>query len=346
MEKILNKKPVIGIEKEKAELLKIVLKEMDLLDKFHRSLREKNTIFLPLKREPKKEEIEKIREKLGEVIFGEKEAVAKRKLLERNKLLEEIKLTRTFYKSPLRYLAYNDVVILELKEDENIEKYVELIKLERKNLKSIYKIGSLSLIYKGIVPELIFGESKDFMIYEDEDLILYFKIDKNFIDLRLKFERNKLTNELKKGEKIIELCAGAGLLSIDIAKKREIPVFAAENDFELYEMLLKNIEVNSVKNLIKPIFFEKTPKLEELFSEMMDRVIIWDHRRSEEMLDIAYKITKKNGGIITAMMVSKEPEPYEDVLSSLKFKYEDVNVRKLLKLFAEMSLVRVDIRLL
>ncbi len=345
-EKIFEKKLTIGVGKEKAELLKSILKELDLLDKYHRSLREENTIFLPLSRKPKDEEIKKITEKLGEAILEEKEVIAKEKLLEKNKLIEEIKSAMNFYKIPFRYLAYNDVVILESKFDDFLEKYIELIRLERKNVKSIYKIRNLSLLYKGVIPELVFGENKEIITYEDEDLKLYSKINKNFIDVRLRFERNKLTNEIKKGERIIELCAGAGLLSIDIAKKREIPMIAAENDFELYELLLRNIEENQVKNLVKPIFFEKASKLEEFFLDRMDRVIIWEQRRSGEMLDTAYKITKKSGGVITAMMISKEDETYEDILSNLKFNNAKVEVRKLLRLTALENLVRVDIKLL
>jgi len=344
-EKKFKEKNVIGIVLDKAENLKEYLKEMGILDPYYRTIKEKGIVYFPLKREFSKEEIEEIERKFGKIIIERKPVVEKRKLLLKKQLLEEIKSKKEFHKSPIKYIAFKNAILLEIiEEDEEIEKgIIDLVKMERRGIENFFKIKNLNLIYKGYKPDIILGNGKNEIIYQDEDFKVKFNIKKIFIDPRLKFERNKLINEIKSNELIAEFCSGSSFISLEIAKKREIKVYSFENDFENYITLLENIDLNQIRGLVIPIFYQEVFKLGKLFHNVFDKIIIWDHERSREESIRIFNYVKKDGEIVL-LSISKEPEPHEDIQILFKQFAKRIEIKTLLRLFINEWLVKVSLK--
>jgi tRNA G37 N-methylase Trm5 len=344
-EKKFREKNVIGIVLDKAENLKEYLKEIGILDPYYRTIKEKGIVYFPLKRELNKEEIKEIERKFGEIIIEKKHVLEKRKLLIKKQLLEEIKSKKEFYKSPIKYLAFKNAIVLEItEEDKEIEKeIIDIIKMERKGIENFFKIKNLNLIYKGYKPNIILGNEKNEIIYQDEDFKIKFNIEKIFIDPRLKFERNKLVNEIKSNELIAEFCSGSSFISLEIAKKREIKVYSFENDFDNYITLLENLDLNQIRGLVVPIFYQEASKLRKLFHNVFDKIIIWDYERSKDEIAKIFNFAKKEGEIIL-LAISREPEPHEDIQILFKHFARIIEIKTLLRLFINEWLVKVSLK--
>lgn len=351
MEKKYKEKLVLGINFKEAEKVRKFLNEINLLDKFYRPFKN-DKVYFPLKEKMSWEEIVKLKSITKNFVLTKKKVLERKKLYQLHECIKKIKNTHKFYLNPLRYLVLGDVILIEIKEENpQLEKdIIELILLERKKVTAIYKIKNLNLIYKGIIPEIIFGNKRE-VVYNENYAVFLFDIKEYIIDPRLMWERNELLNEITKGEKIAEINTKIGLNSILIAKKIGNQIFAFEKNKNLYKYLVENIKRNKVEKIVKPILYYDINYIVQNYRKKFDRIIIYDYKESLNLIEISCELIKNKGGNINLLTFSKE-ETFEDISKIIKEKIErkkrnikKFNIKKILKLFIQENLVKCNIEI-
>jgi len=125
-------------------------------------------------------------------------------------------------------------------------------------------------------------------------------------------ERERITNQVKDGEKILVMFAGIGPYAIQIAKNREVKIWGVEINPEGIKYFKENAKLNKVENKIK-IFEgdvrEIVPKLKEKF----DRIIMPLPKDAETFLDVAKKVSKKNTIIHLYIFADSKKEAIEKI---------------------------------
>jgi tRNA1(Val) A37 N6-methylase TrmN6 len=104
---------------------------------------------------------------------------------------------------------------------------------------------------------------------------------------------------IKAKSRVADLGAGFGFLSISLAKKYGVQVYALELDQLMYELLLKNIETNSLRELVKPVNI--------------------DIRETKELSDLGFFDVVVSNPPFYPENFSPEPNPYDfELLANLR----------------------------
>jgi len=144
--------------------------------------------------------------------------------------------------------------------------------------------------------ELIYG-SKDTETIHSENGIR-FKLDpaKVMFSSGNMNERIRMANISSPDEVVVDLFAGIGYFTLPLAvHSKPKLVYAVEKNPISYEFLCKNIVLNDVTNIVKPLIGdnrEVAPK------EIADRVIMGYFGATIRFLPIAFRCLKNNSGVI------------------------------------------------
>ena len=156
--------------------------------------------------------------------------------------------------------------------------------------------GGISGELREPIVELIYG-SKDTETIHCENGIR-FKLDpaKVMFSSGNMNERIRMANISKPDEVVVDLFAGIGYFTLPLAvHSKPKLVYAVEKNPISYEFLCKNIVLNDVTNIVKPLIGdnrEVAPK------EIADRVIMGYFGATIRFLPIAFRCLKNNSGVI------------------------------------------------
>jgi tRNA G37 N-methylase Trm5 len=349
-EKNYFKKPVLGVSKNYAEEIRNFVNKLDLIDKLYHVSRKNNYVFFPLKKPLSEKEISDIRNITNEFILTEKEMLVRGKIFKIKEVVNKIKEKKLISKVPFRYLSLNGIVIAEI-EEEFEKDAIEYFLLIKKNIEAIYKIDNLNFIYKGIKPQLIFGQEISEYKFKEKDIIIQFNFTQFIPDPRLMLFIRKISNEITFGELIAEIGATTGYTSILIAKKFQNTIYAFEENLSLYFYLLQNIKLNNVEKFVFPVYLNTLNFEIKYLNGRFDRIIISKPHNYLEMLNLALQLIK-NKGKLCLFAISKE-EDYLDVKINLEEKLQQkgcfiqqITFKKVLNLFINEYLVYSELTIL
>jgi len=347
--KFYEEKEVIGVLKDEAEKLRNFLNKIEILNKLYRPSKEGNFVFFPLKRNLNEEEINSLKKIIKEFIITKKN-VLKRK----NKIKEKLKYP--LYGYPIRYLSFNNTIIVEIKEEEPLieKEIINYILSIRKKCKSIYKIKNLNLLCKGIKPNLIYGDKDETIKFSLNGYTFMFNINKYIFDIRLFWKINEIINKIDKNEIICDIKGNIGVPSIIAANKIGSYIYVFENDIELYKNLLENIKENNgiLKGKIFPIYVQNYEKV-NYFNDKFDRILILEPNISYSLLTLVCKMIIKKNVTINMLAFSKEREPFEDVFVKIRDivlnsgkKIENFFVKKIMNITLQETLVECNFKII
>ena len=232
-----------------------------------------------------------------------------------------------------------------------------IIELNNK-VKSVYeKKSEIQGVYRLRQLELLHGEDKSITIHKENNCIFKLDVKKTYFTPRLVYERRRVaTTRIKENEIIIDMFAGVGTFSIQIAKRNNVKIYAFDVNPYAFEYLKENIKLNkmkgdiipsnmNIKNILNPL-----NQLGKLLHHKADRIIMNLPENSIEFIKEACFLMKSSRGILHFYQFSEKPNPIEKTIEDLKLnlKKQDwcidkILVSKIVKSYSPKSdLVVVD----
>lgn len=251
---------------------------------------------------------------------------------------------------PRSYDIIGDIAIIEFNKFEPtyneknrfVKKEIAKAILQvNKNVNSVFeKKGEISGKYRLRKLNLLYGDKNSETTYKENKC--YFKLDvKNtFFTPRLVYERRRVaSSNIKENETIIDLFAGVGPFSIQIAKKHNVEIFSFDLNPDAYYYLKKNIELNNLRgkihayNLDVKTLLNPVNELSKKLKNSADRIIMNLPEKSLHFLDVSCFLMKKTGGIIHYYLFSEKPNPIQKAIEvlSVNIAKKDWKIEKIFK---------------
>ncbi|HLE06819.1 MAG TPA: methyltransferase, partial [Candidatus Nanoarchaeia archaeon] len=120
---------------------------------------------------------------------------------------------------------------------------------QNKNVKTIAKrTGDVEGEYRIKKVKVILGENTTETIHKENNVRIKIDINKAYYSPRLQTERQRIMEQVKKGEIIIDMFAGVGPYTIAIAKKVK-HIYALDHNADAIKLLEENIKLNKITNV-------------------------------------------------------------------------------------------------
>jgi len=369
--------PFIKLAKKDGKLflneIKQLFKNKPILNSKFKVIYEKDFILFPIKNSTKVvNEIKKaFKGRLGFQIIFKTGSINKKYKYRSIQEAVNILIPKKYHNLiPRSYDIIGDIAIIEFEKNINsmikdslkFKKIIAnaLIQVNR-NVKSVYdKMSEIKGPFRLREIKLLYGEEKTITRHKENDCEFEVDVKKTFFTPRLVFERKRIaSSEFQKNEIIIDMFAGVGPFSIQIAKQINAKIYSFDINPNAYEHLIKNISLNKLKGKIFPYnidiktLLNPSSYLGNTLKHKADRIIMNLPERALDFLNVACFLLKKSGGIIHIYIFSEKPDTIENAIEKLKMKLNMINYHildilnaKIVKNFSPKSdLVVVDLLL-
>ncbi len=233
----------------------------------------------------------------------------------------------------------------------SVNKSVETVYEKKSEVKGKHRLKELKVIY---------GDDNPETIHKENDCLFKLDVKKTYFTPRLVFERKRISSNIfKKQETIVDMFAGVGPFSIQIAKNNEVNIYAFDVNPSAYKYLIENIEINQMKgeviayNMDVNELLNPEHKLGNSLKHTIDRIIMNLPEQSINFLDVACFLMKKPTGILHFYQFCEKPNPIkkgiENLNTNLKdcgWHIEEILNSKVVKPFSPKSdLIVIDLKL-
>jgi len=232
-----------------------------------------------------------------------------------------------------------------------VNKAVSTVYEKKSEIKGKFRLRELNLLK---------GEDNPETIHKENHCTFKLNVKNSYYTPRLVFERRRITQaQIKKEELIIDLFAGVGPFSIQLAKNFKVNIFAFDFNPHAYNYLKENIKLNKLKGKIHPFNLDirdlthLSHSLGNFLKNKADRIIMNLPELSINYIDLACYLMKKQGGILHNYQFSNKPDSIkkaidnlEKSLNSYSWLIEDIINSKVVKAYSPKSdLVVVDLKI-
>lgn len=214
-------------------------------------------------------------------------------LLKKNLSKKELEKTITSFE------IIGEIAVIQV-PDELVKKQkliAEAVMKVNKNIKTVVKrSGEVSGPYRIKTVRHVAGEKTTRTIHKENNCRFMIELNKAYFSPRLQHERELIIKEVKPGEVVIDMFAGAGPFGIGIARNTKAKeVHAIDHNPEAIKLLKENIKLNKVIN-VKAIQGDSLKVIKELPSA--DRIIMNAPRQNnKKWLNSALKRLKPKGRV-------------------------------------------------
>ncbi|MCX6775714.1 MAG: class I SAM-dependent methyltransferase family protein [Candidatus Micrarchaeota archaeon] len=208
-----------------------------------------------------------------------------------------------------------DIAIVEIpKKLEKKEKLIaaSLLSVHR-NVKSVFKkLGPMEGVYRTRKLKFLAGERKTVTEYKENNCRFRLDVTKVYFTPRLSFERKRIAEQVKPGERILALFAGVGPFPIVIVKMQpQVKIHAVELNPDAFKYMEENIRLNRMQEAIIPILGDVKDIIPKRFVNSADRILMPLPKGAEKFLGEAFLAARKNC-IIHFYQFASEQNPFED----------------------------------
>ncbi|MFX1241695.1 MAG: class I SAM-dependent methyltransferase family protein [Promethearchaeota archaeon] len=250
--------------------------------------------------------------------------------------------------SNIDYLDFKDKIA---KAIIDVNTNVKAVYEKKSEVKGKFRLRELALLH---------GEDKSETIHKENDCTFKLDIKNTYFTPRLVFERRRVASSaIMENELIIDMFAGVGPFSIQIAKNQNVKIYAFDLNPDAYRYLKENITLNKLKGEIFPYhvdiknLLEPTNQLGQSLMHKVDRLIMNLPESSINFIDAACFLMKESGGILHFYQFSEKPNPIEKTLMKLEnelrtynWEIESILTSKIVKHYSPKSeLVVVDLKI-
>jgi len=327
------------------QLLKENFKNDSIIDHKYKISYENKYIFFPLVEN--KDSIEKLEKTLDNLISYEilsREAISK--LNYKYKTLQEALLQKIpdiyFNLIPKSYDIIGNIAILEfnkpsLIDDTTFSEYKNLIAKAiidvNVNVQSVFeKKSEIKGVHRLREFAHLNGENKSETIHRENGCLFKLDIKTTYFSPRLINERRRIANiNIQEDEVIVDMFAGVGPFSIQIAKRNIVDIHAFDINPYAYKYLCSNIELNKLKGRINPYnrnikdLLNSSSHLGRQLYGKVNRIIMNLPELSIDFIDVACFLMKKSGGFLYFYQISEKPNPIGKSIEDLKTKLKGLN---------------------
>ena len=225
-----------------------------------------------------------------------------------------------------------DIVILEIPDDLLSKKQIigeaalkftkkQAIYMKKSAIKGTIRIRDL---------EFLAGTDDSVTIHKEHGARLKLDVKEVYFSPRLATERIRVSNNVKEGEKILDMFCGIGPFPILIAKNHDVDITAVDINEAAIKYLNENIELNKLKGTIKT-YCGDVRQVSESFNCKFDRIIMNLPGLAYTFLDVAVNLIE-DGGIINYYEFSDSYEQgikrLSQAVSKAGKEVEIINTRK------------------
>ena len=340
----------LKIEREKSNSIKKLFSKKKIIEKKYRILRNQDYVLFPLKEDIyTQEKIIKIIEQkpFMEIIVSKPIINEKYKFKDiigelKNKLDSNYLylIPRSFdiigSKKSKRFaiIEFPESTDIEIEKLDQIKKTIAIALLNvNKSINSVFeKKSEREGTYRTRRLKLLAGEERSETIHKENNCFFKLDIKKVFFSPRLVHERQRITHSgINENNIVLDLFAGVGSFSIQIAKKCNSRIFAMDINPDAIKYLEENIKINKVEDKITCFLMDvknllnKNNDLGKRLKNKMDRIIMNLPKNSIDYLEVACNMIKKKEGIIHFYSISGEPYPLKNINTKFKLKLEELN---------------------
>lgn len=244
----------LKIPKKQADQVRKILLKHSLINLEQKIKRSDDYVYIPLSRKPDGGVMDEIGLKDIEIVDMEFETHKKGPKSLKNYLEGRISHQKIL-EIRKSFDIIGDVVILEIPNELESEKYLiadSALKFTKR--KAIYRKGSK---VKGITRtrslEFLAGADASETIHTEYGVKFLLDVRKVYFSPRLATERERIVEQVKDGEMIVDLFAGVGPFSVSIARRRTVEIYAVDINPEAIYYLKRNMELNKLKGEIHPV---------------------------------------------------------------------------------------------
>ncbi|MFW9937858.1 MAG: class I SAM-dependent methyltransferase family protein [Candidatus Thorarchaeota archaeon] len=372
----IKKSNYIKIERRNAndllKLLRSISNKVSIIDKKKKVLHENNFIFFPISENFKFSDNELFK------IFREQfniEIIKKRGFENPNykcRTIEEVlknNLSESIVNlTPKSYDIIGKIAIVEfdqinqknLDETEKVKREIaSAIISVNMNVKTVYeKKSEIKGDFRLRDLKLLYGNDSSETMYKENNCLFKLDVKKTYFTPRLIYEHKRISSlEIKKKEVIIDLFAGVGPFSIQIARKHDVLIYSFDFNPIAYNYLKENININKLKGIV----YAYNLNVKELLSpsniigndlrNKADRIILNLPENSIDYLEIACFLLKPQSGILHVYQFCEKPDSIKNAISNIRETLKNLNwsiinilESRIVKAFSPKSdLVVVDI---
>ena len=149
--------------------------------------------------------------------------------------------------------------------------------------------------------EFLSGEDDPIVTHKENNVIYRFDINKIMFSKGNLNERRYLPTLVKPGEIIVDMFAGIGYFSLQIAKNSQVEkIYCIEFNPEAYRFLLENIKLNHLEEIILPIHGNCKEEVLQLSTSGIraDRIIMGIFPAPFPYVQVALAVSKIKGSVI------------------------------------------------
>jgi len=297
------KRICLKVPKIRGEKAIALANKLEIVNKKLEIQRNKNFIYIPLTRQPSKNETDTLKEKLPDSAIWT-HAFSERKKQARTfaELLEDRLAPHLLASLPRAIDFVGDIAIMEIPPELEVYKSAigkAILKTQKTASTVLAKASAVSGTYRTREFSIIAGEPKTETIHKEYDCKYYVDLAKAYFSPRLSYEHKRVASLVKEGETVVDLFAGVGPFVIQIAKTHEnVRVYAVDVNPYAFEFLKRNIRLNRVEDKVHPILGDAKQAVANKLSGIADRVIMNLPEKAIEFVGVACEALKPNGGIV------------------------------------------------
>jgi len=335
----------------------LLVKEWGVFDNKYRVIRREGEILIPLTRSLTEGEMQSTRCRLESSRFGTEEFKPD---LRRRPTIEEVLKgqipSHLMGELPRSMPIIGDIAIVEISEE--LSKYKEevgkAILTANPNLKTVLKkVSKIKGTHRTRKFEILAGEERTETVHREYGCTYNLDLAEVYFNPRLGYERNRISNSVTEGETILDMFAGVGPFSIQIAKRTEnTEIFATDINPKAVEYLRRNIEINNLGERVTALEGDVRSIVDTKLRGEIDRIIMNLPGSSEIYIPTACRALKRRGGIIHyyqfagGLDAQQEAEQtFIEAVQEVGRKVDNIlNIRKVLQTAPREWQVAVDAR--
>ncbi len=166
--------------------------------------------------------------------------------------------------------------------------------------------------------DVIAGSGETAVVHREHGCTYYVDPRVVYFSPRLSEERQRIARQVQAGETVVDMFTGVGPYAIQIGTRRDnVTVYALDSNAKAYPFLTRNIQVNGVYEVVRPLLGD-VRVLAERLEGVADRVIMDLPARAGEFVDVACRVLKPGGGMLHYYCFEAEPAARETAVDRLR----------------------------
>lgn len=293
----------LRVSKQAGETALKLLTRTGLLDRNSKIRPERETLVLPLVRQPSPDEVKSVKEQLGKVLIGQDEFEPKTKSVQSLEEILDDRLSPSLLASlPASFDIIGDIAVVELPPELLAHAKVvgEGILRVHKNVRAVFaKAGAVSGSDRIRPLRHLAGEERTTTIHKEFGCRFKVDLAKAYFSPRLSHEHQRIAGLVEPAERVVDLFAGVGPFSILIAKRLgDVEIDAVDSNPEAVRLIEENIRLNKPKGKVRVWAGDARDVVERNLTGKASRVIMNLPSAAKEYVDAACKALHPKGGIL------------------------------------------------